>query len=86
MFGNPVSTEKWPRIRFLEGVSDVTRSQKKLPKKDYLDDGVLPVIDQGKTQIGGWTKDSSLQCTIEPPCIVFGDILASLNSLIFHLF
>lgn len=73
MFGDPLNTKQWPRISFIEGVNDSTRSQSKVPTKEYLEQGMLPIVDQGQNEIGGWTDDSSLACTLQLPNIVFGD-------------
>ena len=73
IFGDPLTTLKWQRIRFLDGVVDSTRSQPKIPTKEYQDDGIIPIIDQGNSEIGGWTDDVALSCTLPLPNIIFGD-------------
>ncbi len=45
----------------------------KIKQKHYLPKGLLPVIDQGKELIGGYTNDISKQIDCETPVIVFGD-------------
>lgn len=42
-------------------------------QKEYLQEGALPVIDQGKEFIGGYVDDVSLQCKEELPVVIFGD-------------
>lgn len=48
-------------------------AEKKTKQKEYLDVGRLPIIDQGKELIGGYSDDinKAVQCNL--PVIVFGD-------------
>ena len=48
-------------------------AQSKTKQKEYLSSGTLPIIDQGKFLIGGYSNevDNELEC--ELPVIVFGD-------------
>jgi type I restriction enzyme, S subunit len=63
----------WASIIFSEAVINISTTGKKIPQKDYLPDGLYPVIDQGQDYIGGFTlsKESVIEC--ELPVIVFGD-------------
>ena len=45
----------------------------KMKQKNYLEKGVLPIIDQGQDTIGGYTDDLNLQLQCSLPVIVFGD-------------
>jgi len=45
----------------------------KVKQKEYLTDGLYPVIDQGQPLIGGYTDDENLLVKTELPVIVFGD-------------
>lgn len=45
----------------------------KTKQKNYLEKGVLPIIDQGQDIIGGYTDKSNLQLPCSLPVIVFGD-------------
>ena len=47
--------------------------EKKTKQKEYLQSGILPIIDQGQDLIGGYTnqQDKMVQC--ELPVIIFGD-------------
>lgn len=42
-------------------------------RRDYLGAGVLPVVDQGASLIGGYTNDESAAYTGPLPVVVFGD-------------
>jgi len=52
---------------------EVSAGSKKVKKSELLDEGVIPVIDQGKSTIAGYTNDSSKLFKGELPCIIFGD-------------
>ena len=45
----------------------------KTKQKNYLDNGALPIIDQGQKVIGGYTNNLNLQLSCSLPVIVFGD-------------
>lgn len=45
----------------------------KTKQKDYLKNGLLPIVDQGQEMIGGYTDDLSKTVNCELPVIVFGD-------------
>ena len=48
-------------------------SDKKIKQKEYLDKGLLPIIDQGHLLIGGYTDDFTKALACDYPVIVFGD-------------
>lgn len=48
-------------------------AQKKTKQKEYLSNGVLPIIDQGHEYIGGYSNDLSKKVDCKLPVIVFGD-------------
>jgi type I restriction enzyme S subunit len=58
---------------FVVSVEDVTGGNRKVQLRDYVDTGSLPVIDQGKNFIGGYTNDHSSAYLGRLPCVVFGD-------------
>ena len=45
----------------------------KTKQKNYLENGSLPIIDQGQSVIGGYTDDPRLKLPCSLPVIVFGD-------------
>lgn len=47
--------------------------ENKTKQKDYLEKGVLPIIDQGQQLIGGYSNDSNRKLSCKLPVIVFGD-------------
>lgn len=58
---------------FVAAVEDVTGGNTKIQLGDYVEAGSLPVIDQGKTFIGGYTNDRSSAYSGRLPCVIFGD-------------
>jgi len=48
-------------------------ADKKAKQKEYLQNGQLPIVDQGHELIGGYTDDLSKQINCQLPVIVFGD-------------
>lgn len=63
----------WRILPFSEAFEDKTGGQTKIQKGDYLNDGLLPIVDQGQSLFGGFTNDHNFVCKIELPCILFGD-------------
>ena len=47
--------------------------QKALPRKNYLESGKYPVVDQGQDFIDGYTNDISLVYRTNSPLVIFGD-------------
>jgi type I restriction enzyme S subunit len=63
----------WLWAPFSELFDDKTSSHKKLPQKSYLSFGRFPVIDQGESDIGGWSDDEGIVYDGALPAIIFGD-------------
>ena len=60
-------------LPFAEALIDKTSGQRKIFRRDYLKDGMLPVVDQGSDLIAGYTDDYSSAYNGPLPVIVFGD-------------
>lgn len=60
-------------VPFLEAFTDVSRGNKKIPSGEMLEEGQLPVIDQGAKLVAGYTNDPDAAVKSETPLIVFGD-------------
>jgi len=60
-------------IPFDDVIIDATGGNEKILQSEYQKKGVLPIIDQGESFIGGYTDDLSLKYSNQLPCIVFGD-------------
>jgi type I restriction enzyme, S subunit len=61
------------RTPFLEVIRDASGGNPKIPKRELLTDGDLPVVDQGKNLIAGFINDANKACKAALPVIVFGD-------------
>jgi type I restriction enzyme S subunit len=65
--------KKWEWIDFNLFFFDRTSASKKVPQKEYLTIGKIPIIDQGEDFIGGYTNDDSLIYDGQLPVIIWGD-------------
>ncbi len=63
----------WIINEFKQVVSDNSGGNKKLAKSDFLDEGEIAIVDQGKELIAGYFDDVSLSVKTPPPYVVFGD-------------
>ncbi|TYB76462.1 restriction endonuclease subunit S [Bizionia myxarmorum] len=64
---------EFKNLPFGKVVKDVTRNYTKIPKTDYLKEGIYPIIDQGKDFICGYTNDIQKVTEKDTPVIIFGD-------------
>jgi len=64
--------ERWGADYIENLLAKESRTQK-LPKTEYLDEGLIPVIDQSTDFICGYTNDESTLISTNEPRIVFGD-------------
>ena len=69
----PPLPKGWVWIRVDDTIKKIPTTNKKLKKRDYLDKGKLPVIDQGQEFIGGYTNKEELKINCNVPAIIFGD-------------
>jgi type I restriction enzyme S subunit len=61
-------------LPFTALVSDVSGGNRKIKKSDYASSGKIPVIDQGKALVGGFTDNEDyLFHSTSLPVVVFGD-------------
>ena len=65
--------ETWVVKDFKEVVSDNSGGNKKLAKSNFLNEGEIAVVDQGKKLIAGYYNNTSLAVKTQPPYVVFGD-------------
>jgi len=68
-----VLPEGWAETTFGTVISNVSISEKKLPKGQYSESGRFPVVDQGRQFIGGYTDDEEKVVSDDLPVLVFGD-------------
>ena len=65
--------ENWCWVYLLDSFENCTDSKKKIPKKKYLQNGDIAVVDQGYELIGGYTNDKEMAFAGNLPVIIFGD-------------
>lgn len=58
--------------KFTEIFEDVTKQGTKIPTNLYLENGLYPIIDQGQSEIAGYTNQTEGVFT-DIPAIIFGD-------------
>ena len=63
----------WEQIDFEDTFENISLSRLKVPQKEYLSYGTIPIIDQGSNLIGGYTNDASKSIQSTRALIVFGD-------------
>jgi type I restriction enzyme S subunit len=69
----PELPESWEWMNFLDSITQISISNNKLKKGEYIESGEFPVIDQGEEFIGGYTNESVLAIQVDQPVIIFGD-------------
>ena len=60
-------------LPFLDVFKDASGGNIKTPQKEFLEEGEIPVVDQGQSLIAGFVNDRARVCKAKPPVIVFGD-------------
>ncbi|OAA85396.1 restriction endonuclease subunit S [Clostridium coskatii] len=65
--------ENWVWTSITNLFENLTSSNKKIKKKDYLTEGDYAIVDQGKELVGGYSTDRNLIFDGELPVVVFGD-------------
>lgn len=65
--------ESWVAITLSDAVTNITITNKKIPQKKYLSEGLYPIFDQGQDYISGYTDKKEKLIDCELPVIVFGD-------------
>ena len=72
------------KIFFNEIFEDSTRFCKKINQIEYLNEGEIPIIDQGKNEIAGY---SNLKENVynDIPAIIFGDHTRNIKYIDFQL-
>ena len=58
--------------KFTDIFEDVTKQGTKIPTNLYLETGMYPIIDQGQSQVAGYTNETEGLFT-DIPAIIFGD-------------
>lgn len=63
----------WCWVHLLDSFYNCTDSKKKIPQKEYIEDGKIAVVDQGQNLVGGYTNDREMAFSGNLPVIIFGD-------------
>ena len=64
----------WEIKNFIECLSPARIDRgKQVKARDYLIEGSYPIVDQGQSEIAGWTNNDSLVIRNGLPYIIFGD-------------
>ena len=63
----------WAQIDFEDAFENISLSHQKVPQKEYLATGEIPIVDQGAELIGGFTNDVEKSIQSRRALIVFGD-------------
>ena len=64
---------QWEQIDFEDAFENISLARFKVPQKEYLSSGIIPIVDQGVSLIGGYTNDASKGIQPNGALIVFGD-------------
>jgi type I restriction enzyme S subunit len=67
---NPTNMKILP---FAEVFEDISAGNVKIKQSDYLSEGVIPIVDQGQSLIGGYSNFQDSKCKAELPVVIFGD-------------
>lgn len=65
-------TAIWKTRPFEECIERVTYTTK-IQRKDFLDDGIYPVISQEEKFINGYWNDEADVLRLDYPAVIFGD-------------
>jgi len=60
-------------------IKPISLSKKKIKNQNYQKAGKIPIIDQGKKLIGGYTDNLHCKIKVEKPLIIFGDHTKSIK-------
>lgn len=66
-----------------ECLRQTSRHTKKIQTQDYQKSGKYPIVDQGRSLIGGWTDDDHGLISDDLPVVVFGDHTRALKYIDF---
>ena len=71
-------------LPFLDVFKDASAGNIKTPQTEFLEEGEIPVVDQGQRLVAGFVNDRSRICKAKPPVIVFGDHTRALKYVDFE--
>ena len=65
--------ESWEWLRLTDCYYSIGSKKNQIQTRDYLEKGFIPVIDQGKEFIGGYSNEEDKILKLDNPVIIFGD-------------
>jgi type I restriction enzyme S subunit len=68
----PKIPDSWVWCKIANVTKNISLNQK-IKTKNYLEKGILPVVDQGEKNIGGYINEDNKAVDCELPVIIFGD-------------
>jgi len=68
-----VKVDRWKYIPFSNAAKVLSDAGKRIKQRNYLQEGKIPVIDQGQDFIGGYIDDETMSFKGDLPVIIFGD-------------
>ena len=75
--------EGWEKKKIGSMISKVHRT-KQVPTAEYKNSGRIPIIDQSKNYIAGYTDDNECSVELDVPAIIFGDHTRILKYITFQ--
>ncbi|MEQ4674121.1 restriction endonuclease subunit S [Providencia vermicola] len=76
--------EHWLYVELETAFENLPLTDKKLAQKNYDPAGKIPVIDQGASEIGGYSNDQKKLIKLDRPVIIFGDHTKCLKYITFE--
>lgn len=64
--------EGWEK-RKIENLIEKVKRSKQVPSSEYDNTGKIPIIDQSRNYIAGYTDDFDCRIELDVPAIIFGD-------------
>ena len=68
-----MKVDRWKYIPFSNAAKVLSDAGKRIKQRNYLQEGKIPVIDQGQDFIGGYIDDETMSFKGDLPVIIFGD-------------
>ena len=63
----------WSSVSIKDVIEKVPLTGKKVKQRDYQSSGIMPIIDQGRDYIGGYSDLQDIAVHSDSPVIIFGD-------------
>lgn len=60
-------------VAFAKAVKDNSAGNTRIPQSEYQSAGRIPILDQGREAVAGYTDQEDAAANVASPCIIFGD-------------